>query len=118
MPPSAELKFFSPMKDGLAESVISEEEEHRMAGVLPASTIMTRRLQAQEYVEGKVVEEDPVTATGKTIRGHEFHYSQTDRARDARFAYRFTMGKGALGDKDRLTEQNAPGSYLHIHVYV
>jgi hydrogenobyrinic acid a,c-diamide synthase (glutamine-hydrolysing) (EC 6.3.5.9)/cobyrinate a,c-diamide synthase (EC 6.3.5.-) len=37
----AELEFFSPMKNGLAESVISEKKEHRMAGVLPASTIMT-----------------------------------------------------------------------------
>ena len=92
VPPSAELEFFGPMKDGLAESVISGEEDHRMAGVLPASTIMIRRLQAQGYVEGNVVEGNPVAATGKTIRGHEFHYSRMDCARDARFVYRFTMG--------------------------
>jgi len=46
------------------------------------------------------VGEDPVAATGKTIRGHEFHDSQMDCARDARFVYRFTMGKGILDDTD------------------
>ena len=101
----------------LGESVISGEKEHRMVGVLPASTIMTKRLQALGYVEGKVVGENPVVATGKTIRGHEFHYSRMDCSRDARFAYRFTRGKGILDDKDGLTEQNALGSYLHTHVY-
>ncbi|MEA2046191.1 MAG: cobyrinate a,c-diamide synthase [Euryarchaeota archaeon] len=101
----------------LGESVISGEKENRMVGILPASTIMTKRLQALGYVEGKVVGENPVVATGKTIRGHEFHYSWMDCARDARFAYRFTRGKGILDAKDGLTEQNALGSYLHTHVY-
>jgi Cobyrinic acid a,c-diamide synthase len=79
----AELEFFSHVKDGLAKFVISEKKEHRMAGVLPASTIMARRFQALGYVEGKVVGENPVAATGKTIRGHEFHYVRMDCARDA-----------------------------------
>ena len=35
MLPSAEPEFFSPMKDGLAKSVIFEEEEHRMAEFCP-----------------------------------------------------------------------------------
>ena len=96
----AELEFFSPMKDGLAESVISEKKEHRMVGILSANMIMTRRLQALGCVEGKVVGENPVAATGKTIRGHEFRYTRMDCARDARFAYRFTRGKGILDDKD------------------
>ncbi len=78
---------------------------------------MTGRLQALGYVEGKVVWENPVAATGKTIREHEFRCSWMNCARDARFAYRFTRGKGILNDKDGPTELNAPGSYLHTHVY-
>ncbi|HPY73598.1 MAG TPA: cobyrinate a,c-diamide synthase, partial [Methanothrix sp.] len=77
----------------LCEAVISKdgnsEDEKRMAGVLPATTSMTGRLQALGYVEGDVVAENPVVAKGTVIRGHEFHYSKMDCARDARFAYRF-----------------------------
>ena len=101
------------MKDGLAKSVISEEEEHRMAGVLPASMIMTRRLQALGYVVGKVVGENPVVATGKTIRGHEFRCSWMDCARDARSRTGSPCGPGRQGRMVR----NAPGGYLHTHVY-
>jgi len=102
----------------LGESVISKEgEDHKMAGVLPASTEMTARLQALGYVEGEVVRENPVVEMGRVIRGHEFHYSRMDCARDARFAYKFRRGKGILGDQDGLMEHNALGSYLHTHFY-
>lgn len=101
----------------LCESVVSKDgdSENRMAGVLPASTMMTGRLQALGYVEGDVVGENPVVDTGRVIRGHEFHYSKMDCARDARFAYRFRRGKGIVEDKDGLVEHQALGSYLHTH---
>ena len=103
----------------LCEAVISKdgnsEDEKRMAGVLPATTSMTGRLQALGYVEGDVVAENPVVAKGTVIRGHEFHYSRMDCARDARFAYRFRRGKGIDGNKDGLVEHEALGSYLHTH---
>jgi cobyrinic acid a,c-diamide synthase len=103
----------------LGESIISNDEgwEHKMTGVLPASTIMTKRLQALGYVEGDVVKDNPVVEKGQVIRGHEFHYSWMDCARDARFAYKFRRGKGILEDMDGLFEHNALGSYLHTHVY-
>jgi len=93
------------MKDGLpAQGIFEEEEEvHRVAGVLPASTIMTRRLQAQEYVEDNVVEEGPVAATCKTIRAPGIPGSRTGSP----------WGPGRQGRMVR----NAPGSYLHTHVY-
>lgn len=103
----------------LCEAVISKdgnsEDEKRMAGVLPATTTMTGRLQALGYVEGDVVAENPVVAKGTVIRGHEFHYSKMDCARDARFAYRFRRGKGIDGNKDGLVEHEVLGSYLHTH---
>ncbi|HOI69355.1 MAG TPA: cobyrinate a,c-diamide synthase [Methanothrix sp.] len=103
----------------LCEAVISKdgnsEDEKRMAGVLPATTSMTGRLQALGYVEGDVVAENPVVAKGTVIRGHEFHYSKMDCARDARFAYRFRRGTGIDGNKDGLVEHEALGSYLHTH---
>ena len=101
----------------LCESVVSKDgfSEKKMAGVLPATTTMTGRLQALGYVEGDVVAENPVVAKGTVIRGHEFHYSRMDCARDARFAYRFRRGKGIYGNKDGLVEHEALGSYLHTH---
>ena len=101
----------------LCESVVSKDgdSENKMAGVLPASTTMTGRLQALGYVEGDVVAENPVVARGSAIRGHEFHYSKMDCARDARFAYRFRRGKGIVGDRDGLLEHETLGSYLHTH---
>jgi cobyrinic acid a,c-diamide synthase len=103
----------------LCESVISKDgdSEKRMAGVLPASTQMTGRLQALGYVEGDVVGENSIVESGRVIRGHEFHYSKMDCARDARFAYRFRRGKGIVEDKDGLVEHETLGSYLHTHVY-
>ena len=102
----------------LCESVISKDGdwEKEMVGVLPASTTMTGRLQALGYVEGDVVCDNPVVEKGLVIRGHEFHYSRMDCARDARFAYRFRRGKGILGEKDGLMEHETLGSYLHTHV--
>ena len=101
----------------LCESVVSKDgdSEKKMAGVLPATTAMTGRLQALGYVEGDVVAENPVVARGSVIRGHEFHYSKMDCARDARFAYRFRRGKGIVGDRDGLVEHETLGSYLHTH---
>jgi cobyrinic acid a,c-diamide synthase len=103
----------------LSESVISKDEvsEHKMIGILPASTQMTSRLQALGYVEGDVVKDNPVVEMGQVIRGHEFHYSRMDCARDARFAYKFRRGKGILDNLDGLMEHNVLGSYLHTHFY-
>jgi cobyrinic acid a,c-diamide synthase len=101
----------------LCESVVSKDgdSDNKMAGVLPATTTMTGRLQALGYVEGDVVSENPVVAKGSAIRGHEFHYSKMDCAKDARFAYRFRRGKGIDGNKDGLFEHETLGSYLHTH---
>ena len=46
---------------------------------------------------------------GKTIRGHEFHYSRFDCDRDARFAYRLCRGKGIEDGWDGLVEHNTLG---------
>ena len=70
-----------------------------MAGVLPASMIIPRRLQALGYVEGEVVGGEPCGGNGQDDLGARVSLLP-DCAQDARFAYRFTMGKGILDDKD------------------
>jgi cobyrinic acid a,c-diamide synthase len=106
----------------LGESIETEECKRRMAGALPGATIMTKKIQALGYVEAEVVGQNPVVAQGRTLRGHEFHYSCFECERDASFAYRLRRGKGIEKGPDGealdgLVEHNTLGGYLHAHFY-
>ncbi len=96
----------------LCESLIDlDGNAYPMVGVLPAETAMTNRLQALGYTDA-TVSGNPVVPRGR-IRGHEFHYSETDCAPDARFAYRMNRGKGIRDGMDGLLEYATLGSYMH-----
>jgi cobyrinic acid a,c-diamide synthase len=101
----------------LCSSIVSEEGSCSMVGALPATTIMTNKLQALSYVEAEVSGENPVVAKGRTVRGHEFHYSRLQCDSDARFAYRLCRGKGIKDCMDGLVEHNTLAGYLHTHFY-
>ncbi|WP_407354692.1 cobyrinate a,c-diamide synthase [Methanolobus sp. WCC5] len=95
----------------LSTSYEIEGTVYRMADVLPAQTVMTKKLQALGYTEGQ--------ASGDfikgTIRGHEFHYSVTYCDNDAKLAYEMKRGKGIIDGKDGLCEHNSIASYTHAH---
>lgn len=96
----------------LCESLIDlDGDAYPMAGVLPAETAMTNRLQALGYTDA-TVSGNPVVSRGR-IRGHEFHYSETDCAPDVRFAYRMNRGKGIRDGMDGMVEYATLGSYMH-----
>jgi cobyrinic acid a,c-diamide synthase len=96
----------------LCESLIDlGGNAYPMAGVLPAETAMTNRLQALGYTDA-TVSSNPVVPRGR-IRGHEFHYSETDCAPDVRFAYRMNRGKGIRDGMDGMVEYATLGSYMH-----
>ncbi len=96
----------------LCESLIDlDGNAYPMVGVLPAETAMTNRLQALGYTDA-TVSGNPVVPRGR-IRGHEFQYSETNCAPDARFAYRMNRGKGISGGMDGLLEYATLGSYMH-----
>jgi cobyrinic acid a,c-diamide synthase len=101
----------------LGQDLVIEQSTYRMAGALPATTIMTKKLQALGYVEADVIKPNPIVALGKTIRGHEFHYSRMDCQEDAIFAYRLNRGRGIQEGWDGLVEHNTLGGYLHTHFY-
>ncbi|MDI9632845.1 MAG: cobyrinate a,c-diamide synthase [Methanolinea sp.] len=88
---------------------------HRMAGVLPATSRMTGRLQALDYVEGTWEDGPPLSPRGSAVRGHEFHYSIVEPERDARFALSLSRGKGILGGRDGLFEHGTVGTYTHTY---
>ncbi len=101
----------------LCDEIIFNEARFKMAGALPAATIMTKKLQALGYAEGEVISHNPVVDYGAAIRGHEFHYSRLQCYEDARFAYRLKRGKGIKDGLDGLMEHNTLGGYLHAHFY-
>ena len=95
---------------------VSDEATHRMTGILPASATMTKRIQALGYTKGTVTSADAAFLTpGQPVTGHEFHYSQLDPDRDARFTITLTRGKGICDGRDGLVSLNAVGQYTHAY---
>ena len=99
----------------LGEELVMDEKRYSMAGALPGSTVMTGCLVALGYAKADVVGYSPLAGMGRSILGHEFHYSRFECARDARFAYRMSRGRGIYEGWDGLVEQSTLGAYLHAH---
>lgn len=99
----------------LAEHLVTAEGDRPMAGVLPAAAEMTSRIQALGYVEARVAGTASVLAPGSAFRGHEYHYSRLDTARDARFALELLRGRGIGEGRDGLIAQNTIGQYTHAY---
>lgn len=97
----------------LCSSYEIEDVTYRMADVFPAQTRQTNKLQALGYTEARV--RNGMTFVSGTIRGHEFHYSLTECARDSKFAYEMMRGKGIENGMDGIFEHNSMASYMHAH---
>ena len=91
------------------------DRTYKMAGILPANSRMTGKLQALGYTEAETAIDSPIARKGKITRGHEFHYSITECDRDAAFVYKLRRGKGIIDGKDGLMEHNTMASYMHTH---
>lgn len=99
----------------LCEALVTDRE-HPMAGVLPATARMTRRVQALDYVQARVIEGAGPLSPKLSYHGHEFHYSALEVCRDARLAIRLSRGKGITGDgRDGLFVHRTLGSYTHAY---
>jgi cobyrinic acid a,c-diamide synthase len=100
----------------LSESLTTVDgETYSMAGVLPAETRMCERYQALDHVELRATEATVTAGAGRSLRGHEFHYSAADVASEARFAFDMVRGDGVDGEHDGLTEYSTLGTYCHVH---
>ena len=93
----------------LSERLTADGADYPMAGILPATAEMTGRIQALGYVEARVAGGAPVLAPGSLFRGHEFHYSRLECARDARFALELSRGRGSTR-RDGLAAGSAVGT--------
>jgi len=101
----------------LGEELVMDDKRFRMAGALPGSTVMTGKLVALGYARAEVVGYSPLAGMGRSILGHEFHYSRFECDRDAHFAYCMSRGRGIYDGRDGLVEQSTLGAYLHAHFF-
>ncbi len=90
-------------------------KKYNMVNLFDVDTIMGDR-PTLNYTDAKVDNSCVMASIGKTIRGHEFHYSSIGNVpNDTRFAYRLKKGVGVNGHNDGFIEYNTLASYMHVH---
>jgi precorrin isomerase len=85
---------------------------HRMLGVLPGESTMSRQRLTLGYREARARRDSLFLRAGETVRGHEFHYSATDDPPAELSAYDILGGPGRT---EGFVLGNVLGSYLHLH---
>jgi cobyrinic acid a,c-diamide synthase len=99
----------------LTKSIRYQSGKFKMVGLFDAVTVMEKKLKLN-YTSAKIRARSPFSLQSKTIKGHEFHYSELDLlSKDSKFAYDMSIGIGIKDKKDGLTEYNTLASYMHVH---
>ena len=83
-----------------------------MCGVFSGETRMPAR-RVVSYVEGTSGSDSPLGPAA--FRGHEFHYSDVELAKETRYAYQLSRGIGIHENLDGAVMNNTLGSYTHLH---
>jgi cobyrinic acid a,c-diamide synthase len=90
---------------------------HRMLGLLPATTRMSKSLRSLGYREATLLQDGPLGKRGDRLRGHEFHYSELTVAPDWQAAYQVSplRAKGEAHEGFQNAAGSILASYLHLH---
>jgi cobyrinic acid a,c-diamide synthase len=94
---------------------IAADRTYRLCGALPATTVMTKKVQALGYVQGESVGGESFLPPCIPLIGHEFHYSEVLPQPDARYAFRLIRGRGITNGNDGLVSNNTTGTYTHAY---
>lgn len=94
---------------------IAADRTYRLCGVLPATTEMTKKVQALGYVQGESIAGSSYLPPFLPILGHEFHYSTVSPHSDARYAFQLSRGRGISDGNDGLVINNTIGTYTHAY---
>ncbi len=90
-----------------------------MAGLLPLTTRMLKKLASLGYREVEFAEDTPLGPKGTRVRGHEFHYSEiTELEADGVLgsgAYKVRSRKGPLPHVHGFRAFNTLAGYIHLH---
>ena len=104
----------------LAEELVLEGKKYPMAGIFPAAIGVSKKPQGHGYTVVEVEKPNPFFATGKTLHGHEFHYSfvaEMAENSDVYFAFHMVKGQGIRNKKDGLCFRNVLATYTHLHAF-
>ena len=89
-----------------------------MVGVYPVVARMLPALRALGYVEAEVAAPPPLGFRGR-VRGHEFHYSEMERAGGlparCELVYRLRESRGEAVRREGYLYKRALASYVHFH---
>lgn len=108
----------------LGRSMTMQGRKYNLAGVFPFDFAMTNRLQHFGYMQAEICPGTPLTcgeAEPLIIRGHEFHYTQLQKAADAAaWPARYQVHKpNAPGRswQEGWQAQNTLGAYPHFNLW-
>ena len=101
----------------LGESLRVGDRHYPMVGALPVAFSMERRPQGHGYTVLEVEGENPFYPRGRSLKGHEFHYSRVLSLSEERisFALRVRRGAGIKDQMDGIVYRNVLATYSHIH---
>ena len=96
-----------------------EGHSFEMAGVVPASCQMNKRLQRVGYVEVTALRDTVLCPRGTVLRGHEFHFSSlTKDMAEVEFPDAFLFRRKRTGETypGGYARGNVLASYLHLNL--
>ncbi len=101
----------------LGRSLTYQGDVFPLVGALPVEYGFQVRPRGHGYTVVETVVENPFFPVGKTLRGHEFHYTHmlASESDDLEFAFRVHRGYGFDGQHDGLRRKNVLACYTHVH---
>ncbi|HWO94282.1 MAG TPA: cobyrinate a,c-diamide synthase [Dehalococcoidia bacterium] len=97
----------------LGEALVDQAgRSHRMAGVVPVRSSMERTRLTLGYRTVRARADGPLLPAGRSVRGHEFHWSELDAPVPAATAAYQVVETGAL---EGYAKDNICASYIHLH---
>lgn len=100
----------------LSEALIDRQNQsHDMVGWFETTVTRNDTFSALGYVEGEARESHPFFETGKSLRGHEFHYSDCSVPETFVPAVSLEEGRGLKDGGSGMVKGNVLGSYVHWH---
>ena len=87
-----------------------------MAGALPGKALMEKKLQALDSTLVKTINNNLLSQKGNVMHGHEYHFSRIiDVPKDAKFAFKMSIGKGIDGKHEGWMEHNILALLGHLN---
>jgi cobyrinic acid a,c-diamide synthase len=98
-----------------AELVDGNGSAHPMAGCFPFRSRMLGRLKSLGYREIRLARETLLGPAGTCLRGHEFHYSETEIEAGWQGVYQVSDRRGQPKVNEGFVTGRTLGSYYHLH---